>query len=149
MVLIAVKRQMMNRYITAEVEDDILELLKEWESGRFGHKLTWNTINKSFGYSRQALSGNHRIKLAFDEAKLKLKQKDNTAISFKEMEQEIKRLNQELSDAHRLLDQYKQRYIRWQTNAQLKGISVEQLNKPIPLSMKEDMRRKMQNKHES
>ncbi len=57
-------------------------------------------------------------------------------------------LNKELSEANNIISLYKQRYIRWQINAQSKGVSVEQLNKPIPITLKEDMRRKMQDKQE-
>lgn len=138
----------MNRYITTEVEDDILRFLKEWEIGQFGKKLTWNKISTAFGYSRQALNGNKNIKSAFDRAKLKLKDADNTATTFEDMKKEIQRLNKELYEANNIIELYKQRYIRWQINAQSKGVSVEQLNKPIPITLKEDMRRKMQDKQE-
>ncbi|QJT16796.1 hypothetical protein E5E96_05545 [Aeromonas sp. 1805] len=138
----------MNRYITTEVEDDILIFLREWEAGQFGKKLTWDKISAAFGYSRQALNGNKNIKSAFDRAKLKLKDADNTAATFEDMKKEIQRLNKELYDANHIIELYKQRYIRWQVNAQSRGVSVEQLNKPIQISLKEDMRRKMQDKQE-
>jgi hypothetical protein len=132
----------MNRYITAEAEQDILNFLTEWETGKYGKKLTWSVLEKAFGYSRQALSGNSNIKVVFNNAKGTLKNSDNTSPD--ELKKENKELKNKLNKANTLIHQYEQKYLRWQINAQLNGLSIMTLNKEVQPSMKEELRKKMQ-----
>jgi len=132
----------MNRYITAEGESDILQYLAEWKTGRYGKKLTWAILSKAFGYSRQALGGNAAIKAAYDDAKNTLKDAGSEIDALKDIAKENKRLTKELDKANKLIHQYEQKYIRWQINAQAKGISVEVLNRPVPPSIKEELRKR-------
>jgi len=120
----------MNRYITAEAEEEIINFLAEWETGRYGKKLTWSVLEKAFGYSRQALSGNS------------LKKNDNSSSDFLKTENE--ELKKKLNKANELIHQYEQKYMRWQINAQLQGLSIMTLNKEIQPSMKEELRKRMQ-----
>ncbi|EGR0067915.1 hypothetical protein FR276_20880 [Vibrio parahaemolyticus] len=132
----------MNRYITAEAEEDIKAYLATWETGKFGKKLSWAIVAKAFGYSRQALSGNANIKDAFDKAKTALREANTQVDNFKELEKENQRLKNELDRLNKENYAYQQKYLRWQINAQQRGISVAMLNKPIDPSMKEESRRR-------
>jgi len=132
----------MNRYITAEAEEEIINFLAEWETGRYGKKLTWSVLEKAFGYSRQALSGNSNIKIKFTNAKESLKKNDNSSSDFLKTENE--ELKKKLNKANELIHQYEQKYMRWQINAQLQGLSIMTLNKEIQPSMKEELRKRMQ-----
>jgi len=134
----------MNRYITGEVESDILKYLEEWKTGRYGKKLTWKILSKAFGYSRQALSGNRVIKDAYDDVIDILKGARSEIDVLKEVVQENEQLIKELTKAKELIHQYEQKYIRWQVNSQTKGISVEVLNKPVPPSIKEELRKRQE-----
>ncbi len=134
----------MSRYITADDESDILKYLKEWESGRYGKKLTWGVLNKAFGFSRQALSGNVNVKSGFDDAKAKLKDATTEIDVLTEISKENRKLKKELADANKLIHEYEQKYIRWQVNATAKGISVEALNKAVDPSIKEELRKRTQ-----
>jgi hypothetical protein len=134
----------MSRYITADDESDILKYLKEWESGRYGKKLTWGVLNKAFGFSRQALSGNANVKSGFDDAKAKLKDATTEIDVLTEISKENRKLKKELADANKLIHEYEQKYIRWQVNATAKGISVEALNKVVDPSIKEELRKRTQ-----
>ncbi|MDN3632569.1 MULTISPECIES: hypothetical protein [Vibrio] len=131
----------MNRYITAEAEEDIKTYLAEWETGRYGKKLTWAIVAKAFTYSRQALSGNTNIKDAFDKAKKVLREADTQVDNFKDLEKENQHLKKELERLAKENHAYQQKYLRWQINAQLRGISVAALSKPINPSIKEELRK--------
>lgn len=132
----------MSRYITAEAESDILKYLSEWKTGRFGKKLTWGILNKAFGYSRQALSGNAAIKAAYDEAKQALSGAANEIDALEDIAKDNKRLKKELIKAKELIHQYEQKYLRWQYHAQAKGLSINSLNQPVPPSIKEELRKR-------
>lgn len=134
----------MSRYITADDESDILKYLKEWESGRYGKKLTWGGLNKAFGFSRQALSGNANVKKSFNDAKTKLKDATTEIDVLTEISKENRELKKELAVANKLIHEYEQKYIRWQVNATAKGISVEALNKVVDPSIKEELRKRTQ-----
>lgn len=132
----------MSRYITPSMEADICKYLSEWESGVYGKKLTWDILSKSFGYSRQALSGNNLIKSAYDSAKNRLKEVNSDTRDVDFLIKENKRLERELEAAQALIHQYEQKYIRWQINAIEKSISVEELNKELITSIKEECRKR-------
>lgn len=132
----------MNRYITNEAEADILTFLKEWETGRYGKKLTWAILVKSCGYSRQALSGNKSIKEAYNKAKDVLKRACSETDLLEDIVKENKKLKKALADAQVIIHQYEQKYIRWQSNCAEKGVSVDHLNKPIVPSIKEELRKR-------
>jgi len=134
----------MSRYITADDETDILKYLKEWESGRYGKKLTWGVLNKAFGFSRQALSGNANVKDGYDDAKAKLKDATTEIDVLAEISKENRELKKELANANKLIHEYEQKYIRWQVNATAKGVSVEALNKVVDPSIKEELRKRTQ-----
>lgn len=134
----------MNRYITADAESDILKYLDEWRSGRYGKKLTWEILSKSFGYSRQALSGNSAIKSLYCEAKSTLKEAKSEIDALGDIAKENRELKKALSAAEAIIHDYEQKYIRWQVNAMAKGISVEALNKAVEPSIKEELRRRSQ-----
>ncbi len=139
-----VKRLMMSRYITKDDESDILKYLNEWETGLYGKGLTWGIIAKSFGYSRQALSGNPIIKPAFDAVKKTLKNATTEIDTLTELREENKILKEELSKANTLIHEYEQKYIRWQVNAMAKGVSVQTLNSVVEPTIKEELRKRAQ-----
>lgn len=135
-------RMMMNRYITNDAEEDIVKFLAEWETGRYGKKLTWTILVKSFGYSRQALSGNKTIKEAYNNAKEVLKGACSEIDVLSDIAKENKQLKKALAEAQEIIHLYEQKYIRWQSNCASRGISVDVLNKPIAPSIKEELRKR-------
>lgn len=132
----------MNRYITSEIETDIVTFLGEWETGCYGKKLTWAILVKSFGFSRQAYYGNKNIKKAFHKAKKALTGAGSEIEVLADLIEENEQLKKELVDAQVVIHQYEQKYIRWQSNSAEKGVSVDQLNKPIIPSIKEELRKR-------
>ncbi len=133
-----------HRYITADDESDILKYLEEWKTGRYGKKLNWGILDKAFGFSRQALSGNKNIYDAYIETKEKLKEANTEIDALSDIAKENKELKTELSKANKKIHEYEQKYIRWQVNAMAKGVSVEALNKAVDPSIKEELRKRAQ-----
>lgn len=134
--------KMMSRYITNGDEADIVTFLEEWETGRYGKKLTWTILVKAFGFSRQALSANTTINKAFSDAKGVLKGACSEIDALEDIAKENKQLKKALADALQVIHKYEQKYIRWQSNSAEKGVSVDQLNKPIIPSIKEELRKR-------
>ncbi|WP_318439715.1 hypothetical protein [Photobacterium leiognathi] len=117
---------------------DIVELIDSWN---FDVKLTWEKLCEqmksrlSLEHTRQTIQGYYRIKAAFKEKKISLKNGDGrvsktppslsiAAIKIAKLEAENARLKRENSE---LLSQF----VVWQYNAQLHGISMHQLNTPL------------------
>ncbi len=132
----------MNKYITTEYEDDICAYLAEWETGRYGKKLGWAILSKAFGYSRQALSANKRIKAAYDQAKQVLRDGVSKMDNFEKATAQYEQLMNQVAELEKQSHEFIQKYIRWQFNAERLGISIEQLNAPIPPSFKQEMRKR-------
>lgn len=136
----------MGKFITAENEEDICFYLAEWKTGRYGKKLTWEILSKGFGYSRQALSGNKRIKAAYDQAKSALKTATTEIDVLKDIQTEHEKLKKRVAELTTQNHELMQRYIRWQSNAERLGISVLQLDTPLPPSHKQAMRERQNRK---
>ena len=123
--------------ITDQNIEDIVRLLDGWAAG----KLTWNSLIDAVSfrfneqYTRQALSKHNRIKRAYDITKERIAgNKDTTlgprgqdilAQKIERLEAENLRLTQENED---LLFQF----ARWAYNAYTKGITQDELEKPLP-----------------
>ncbi|MEJ1407324.1 MAG: hypothetical protein RPU62_10160 [Candidatus Sedimenticola sp. (ex Thyasira tokunagai)] len=131
----------MNRYITAEAQTDIIQYLVEWQTGKYGRKLTWSHVSKAFGYSRQALSGNAEIKGAYDDAKEKLRNARSEVDELSSIASENKKLKARVNELERLNSEYEQKYVRWQINSMELGVTEDQLNKPVAKSLKEHLRK--------
>lgn len=118
---------------------DIVELIDSWH---FDVKLTWDKLCEQMQtrlrleHTRQTIQGYHRIKAAFKDKKNSLRDggrkvlKTPVSLSFAatkiaKLEAENARLKRENSE---LLSQF----IAWQYNAYAHGISMEQLNMPLP-----------------
>lgn len=134
----------MSRYITQEHEDDMCVYLAEWQTGRYGKKLTWAILSKAFGYSRQALSGNKRIKTLYDETKAVLRDAVSQIDVLQEVTAEHGQLKKQVAELETQNDALMQKYLRWQFNAERLGISIEQLNAPIPPSFKQTQRKRQE-----
>lgn len=128
--------------ITEDVQEDILKYLAEWKTGRYGRKLTWEILSKAFGFSRQALNGNLAIKAAYNDAKAALKDAVTEIDTLDEVLKELDVLRKQVVKLTKLNNEYEQRYLRWQFNAEKEGISVTALNAPISPSLKQMLREK-------
>jgi hypothetical protein len=126
--------------ITTKNEQDICQYLDEWRTGRFGKNLTWGIISKAFVFSRQALSGNKRIKAKYDLAKNALKTATTEINILEDIQVEHEQLKSKVAEVEAQNYELLQKYIRWQFNAERMGISILELNTPLPPSYKQAMR---------
>lgn len=127
----------MAKHLTDRDIEKILGVLDGWEG-----KLTWDglceasVIHIGKRPTRQSLNANLRIKQAFIDKKLRLKndfREIKTPPSLAIAGQRIKRLEEEnarLKDENnRLLEQY----VVWQYNAYRHGLTEDKLNGPLPV----------------
>jgi hypothetical protein len=99
---------------------DMSQMVREldrWALGQLGSRLTWEILEKRFGFSRQSLQAKPIVKAAYDLAKAALsgglvKSKEKTTQDNGELSREVERLRRAL-EAWELKDvQWKQRYQR-------------------------------------
>jgi hypothetical protein len=127
---------MTTRYITDVAEQSIVQLLDEWATGRLGTGLSWANLQKAFGYSRQALSGNPRIKAKFNETKQALKALKTRVQRAGSVEDELERLRQENAELKARVVEYEKRFTRWIHNCYKRAINPLDLDAPMGLSPK-------------
>jgi hypothetical protein len=136
------KKRVRSKNLSADVVQIIVQLLDGWAS-----KLTWDHLISAIDfriqqhYTRQALSNQNDIKIAYDIAKQRLSTSNNkpTIKNTNEMLlkqlQTIKNENEKLKKENgELLEQS----ARWVYNATTNGITFEQLNKPLAIIKHKD-----------
>jgi len=123
--------------ITAEQEKVVASMLDIWKGA-----LTWDLLSEkvavSFdikdGVTRQTLSAKPLIKLAFGQAKERLKQvKEQTTEPSYDVEyykNQVSKLQAELQREKEKVARFEARFVRWQYNAYLNGIPVHSLDNP-------------------
>jgi len=117
--------------------NDIAYAIKEleaWKDGLRGRKLTWNLLEKATGFTRQALCAKDDIYSRYGEAKLALasgarprkpKSDDYQVNQIAALEKELARYKELEADWH-------ERWIRIAYYARGEGISIADLDKPLP-----------------
>lgn len=125
---------MKKRLSDADIES-IINLIDSWAGDRISWASLIDTIDRRLGFrpSRQALSGHDRIKLAFQTRKKGLQREAPPPPSVASvLQQRLKRVEAELerikAENAALLEQF----VRWQYNAETRGLSKEKLNNPLP-----------------
>jgi len=127
---------MTTRYITDEAEQKIVQLLDEWATGRFGTGLSWANLQKAFGYSRQALSANPRIKTKYKEVKQALKSLKTRVQTAGNVDNELDRLREENDELKARVVEYEKRFTRWIHNCHKRAINPLDLDEPMGISLK-------------
>lgn len=126
----------MERYISEQLEQQIVAFLQQWESGELGQALSWAKVAKASGYTRQALSANRPIRDAFNKAKQALKDPKKKPLDTAKTQNEILSLREENARLAALVLEHEKRFMRWAHNCQSKGINLLDLDKPIGVSFK-------------
>lgn len=123
--------------ITPEQEKVVASMLDTWKG-----TLTWDLLGEkvaaSFGIAdgvtRQTLSARPLIKLAFKQAKERLRgvkeQKSEPSYDVEYYKNQIIKLEAELQREKEKVARYEARFVRWQYNAYLNGIPVHSLDNP-------------------
>ncbi len=130
--------------ITEQNISKVVKLLNTWKG-----KLTWlllcekvSTMLEVDNVTRQALSSYKDIQEAYSTRKEQLRNSNETSkqinTNTEYLLNQIDSLEAELAIANKTIENYKQRFVRWQYNAYQHGIrveslddAVEMLNKPL------------------
>lgn len=132
----------MSRYITPHAEAEIVAWLGDWEAGLFGNKLTWDLVEKTFDYSRQALNKNTIIKQAYEKAKDAIRQKVNPKTENDKLNEQLQKAKKRIEELEELKGKYEAQWITWVYNAAMRGVTEEDLNKPMAKGFKDSQRDK-------
>ena len=117
--------------------EDVSYAVKElnaWRDHQRGRKLSWNLLEKSIGFSRQALCTKPAIAAAFDEAKKALSGgvRPRAPKSDDFLTDRINHLEAELTRYKGLEADWIERWVRITYHARGKGFSMNDLDKPLP-----------------
>lgn len=127
----------MTKHLTPLELSTIEDALYSWKGG-----ITWagvcakaeGLIGKSV--TRQTLSGNSVIKRAYDQAKSKKNNLDRISpspSSLKIAADRISRLESEIAALKYENSKLIEKFLRWQYNAHIKGLTEAHLNRPLPV----------------
>ncbi|MOA20713.1 hypothetical protein D3C78_1411710 [compost metagenome] len=115
----------------------IIAELDRWSNGLLGSKLTWAMLERSSGFSRQALQARSDIKSAYDHAKRSLS--GGLVASKREVEKTNEELLRDLQRSALELEEFKRKEelwrLRWQRIAfhvRQSGLQVADIDKEIP-----------------
>ena len=123
--------------ITEENLEEILLLINTWDS-----KLTWDLLCHKVAellnvrsIERQSLANYPDIQKAFSKRKQKKKEQEaaipekNVTIDY--LKKQVNNLKAQVQRLEEINDRYKKTFIIWQYNAYMKGMTENDLNKPL------------------
>lgn len=123
--------------ITEENLEEILLLINTWDS-----KLTWDLLCHKVAellnvrsIERQSLANYPDIQKAFSKRKQKIKEQEaatpekNVTIDY--LKKQVNNLKAQVQRLEEINDRYKKTFIIWQYNAYMKGMTENDLNKPL------------------
>jgi len=119
--------------------EKVVSIIDQWDEEV---KFTWDNLcgvalkRYSISATRQTLQGYSRIKSAYDEKKSNLrnhgKRKEKTPPSLKIAGKRIATLEAENSRLKKEQENLLAQFVVWQYNAYAYGITMDQLNRPLP-----------------
>ena len=123
--------------ITEENLEDIIMLINTWEG-----KLTWDLLCSEVSQllniksiERQSLANYSNIQKAFSTRKQRIKENSkanpqpNVTIDY--LQKQVNNLKAQVQRLEEINEQYKQKFIVWQYNAYMHGMTEDKLNKPL------------------
>lgn len=120
----------------------IINELSRWAKGDLGSKLTWENIENSSGFSRQALQAKSEIKAAYLYAKQSLsggivKTKEKITVENEDLRSQVEKLKLELKELKNREIMWRERWQRMAYNLREKGFQVHDIDKARPRSAKD------------
>lgn len=114
----------------------VLKELEAWREGQRGSRLVWELLEKTSGFSRQALSAKPEIATAFGATKLALKAgiKPKRPKESDFLEKRIAALDAEVKRYQALEAVWLERFARYAYHCRGEGTSVDKLDRPIPIA---------------
>ena len=129
----------MAKHITDQDIEKIVSLIDQWDDGV---KFTWENLcglalkRYSIASTRQTLQGYSRIKSAYDDKKEDLrlngKRKEKAPPSLNIAAKRIATLEAENSRLKKEQARLLAQFVVWQYNAYAHGITMDELNRPLP-----------------
>ncbi|KJY97648.1 hypothetical protein [Pseudoalteromonas ruthenica] len=132
------KQARLNPDLEKEICSQILLLASRSNNG----KVTWTKLEEMTGFSRQALSANSVIANEYREINAKQKSVVTAECRVAEVEAKLAKAQAECKRLKATLKEYDAKYARWLYNATNANLSVDELNAPIPESIKTAGRKK-------
>jgi hypothetical protein len=115
--------------------DDIRRTLHEldaWCRGERAGRLTWNRLEESVGFSRQALSAHNEVAERFGEAKVINRPLDTVSKpATKNPDERVLDLQREIEGLRATINRYDERWARYARNAGLHRIDLKLLDEPM------------------
>lgn len=132
------KKSSKNIAASRMTEKDIIFILYEldsWQNGERSNKLTWDVLERLSGYSRQSLWAKPEIKIRYQEVKNSIRNGINkpTSNQYRQtLEQRVKSLEDQVKKYKEQENKWLELWARYEYNAQIIGISSDELSKPLP-----------------
>jgi len=132
----------------------IISELERWRDRELGAKLTWEKIEAFSGYTRQALSRHLKIKMAYEAAKralagpLRPSASRSIADERQYFDQAVKDLRAKIQQYEALEQSWLQRWQRIAFHCAAKGLSMEDLDKPLDSINRKDQQTRKKKKKE-
>ena len=125
----------MARHLTAQDRQQIVSILDGWPEDS---KLTWDRLLDRIGHrlgitpTRQTLSRDSRIKLAYQNRKEGKPHPVRQSATEKSLRQKVERLKAENARLEKERALFLEMFTRWQYNAHKHGLTEERLVQPLP-----------------
>ena len=125
----------MAKHLTEQDRQQIVGILDGWPADS---KLTWDRLLDRIGHrlginpTRQTLSRDPRIKLAFQNRKEGKPHPVRQSATEKSLRQKVERLKAENARLEKEKALFLEMFTRWQYNAHKHGLTEERLGQPLP-----------------
>ena len=130
------------KQITAALEQDSCKLIVILAARSGKNKVTWKELEQETGFTRQALSKKEAIVKAYKEANQSSNILEDIGRRAEETQSKLDKIKEENIKLKKLLADYDETFVRWFANATSRGMSIEELEAPLPHSMKTKARLK-------
>lgn len=128
--------------ITPEAEKEICETIKRMAYLSKNGKVTMTDIAKEVGFSRPALYKNEAIAALYKEINETQNLKEHNSQTIEKLEADLAKAKVKIKRLETTLAEYDLKYVRWLYNATNANITIEQLNAPVPESLKTGTRKR-------
>jgi hypothetical protein len=132
----------MAKHLTQRNVARIIEILDGWRGDVLSWELLCRACRKDLGSKpcRQTLYRNERIRSAFTSAKVRRRDiRSKLALTPPSLDQAAQRIERLTVENVRLCQEnsaYRERFVRWQYNAHVHGLTEQDLNRALPSKSK-------------
>jgi hypothetical protein len=127
-----------NPHIKSNQIDELVGVIRSWQGSDFSWELICSAAEAVLGYrpSRSGLSSHREILLAFQARKSHARGGVPTSrplpSSLSAASLRIQSKDAEIAELKRVVSRFEERFERWQYNARLFGMTLAELDEPLP-----------------